>query len=316
MKILRSAKWNIDIKETIKRNSLLFAFIILCFFSGNFAPGFLKIGNITNIIRTGSIHGLVALGATLVILTGDIDLSVSGTIVFTGAIGASLSYTPGLAFTLPVVIGLAAGLIIGLIRTGFKVQSFIITLGMAGVLKGAALIYLDGGVIYDLSEQYRYVGAGDLLGIPVPIWFFAIVFIALYIVMNKSKLGRYIYAVGSNPEASRLSGINTRLVRISTFVISGGLAGLAGILVTSRIAAAEPTVGDSWEFDAVTAVVIGGTSLMGGQGSIFSTLIGIFVLQVINNGMTLVGVPSFWIQLVRGIVIILAVISDRKNESN
>lgn len=300
-----------DSRNFFRKYALLLSFAVICLVLTFTTDAFMTVGNLTDIVRQSSINGLVAVGMTFVILSGCIDLSAAAIVALTGSIAGTLSINPPFAMIAALSTGLFIGLVNGVLVTKSKVQPFILTLGMQMIVRGSSLVYTGGGTVYDVNSRFRIIGRGGFLGIPIPIVIFVIVLAVTFIVLNKSKLGRYIYAVGSNEEASRLSGIKTNLVKTVVFMTSGFLSALAGIVLTARVGAAEPLAATGWELDAVAAVIIGGTSLRGGQGGVFNTILGVFIISVINNGMTLMNIESFYHQIIKGMIIILAVLIDR-----
>lgn len=308
---LMTATRKFDVRTFLKNYALLLSFAVICLVLTLSTEVFLTLGNLTDIVRQSSINGLVAVGMTFVILSGCIDLSAAATVALCGSIAGKLSNNMALAVTAALAMGLLIGLANGLLVTKSKVQPFILTLGMQMIIRGSSLVYTNGTTVYEVASKYRIIGRGGFIGIPVPIVIFVVVLAVAFIVLNKSKLGRYTYAVGSNEEAARLSGIKTDLVRIVAFMTSGLLAALAGVVLTARVGAAEPLAATGWELDAVAAVIIGGTSLRGGQGGVLNTILGVFIISVINNGMTLMNIESFYHQIIKGIIIILAVLIDR-----
>lgn len=308
---LMTATRQLNARSFFKNYALLLSFAVICLVLTFTTDVFLTLGNLTDIVRQSSINGLVAVGMTYVILSGCIDLSAAATVALAGSIAGKLSLNPLLAVTAALGMGLLIGVINGILVTKSRVQPFILTLGMQMIIRGTSLVYTNGTTVYDVGQKFRIIGRGGFLGIPVPIVIFAVVLAATYIILNKSKLGRYTYAVGSNEEAARLSGIKTDQVRVVAYMTSGLLAALAGIVLTARVGAAEPLAATGWELDAVAAVIIGGTSLKGGQGGVLNTILGVFIISVINNGMTLMNIESFYHQIIKGIIIILAVLIDR-----
>ena len=300
------------IKGGLRKYALLIGFIVLCIVFSFSHENFLTWSNLLDIIRSNAISGLGAIGLTYVILSGGVDLSIEGVIALSGIVAGSLSYDPLKAVAASLCIGLVVGLINGFIITKSGVQPFIYTLGANRAIQGLVLILTRGISIYDIGPNYRIMGRGSISGIPIPIWIFIVLLGITYLLLNHSKFGRYVYSVGSNEEASRLCGIKTNQIKMSVYLISGFLASLAGIVLTSRVGAAEATAATGWSLDALAAVIIGGTSLRGGQGGILYTLLGIFLIGVLNNGMILMNVPSHYYQFVKGVIIILAVLIDRK----
>ncbi|WP_342471309.1 ribose ABC transporter permease [Ureibacillus sp. FSL K6-3587] len=282
-------------------------------------PSFLTISNIFNVLRQVSISAIIAFGMTFVILTGGIDLSVGSTLALTGAVAASLlagGTDPIVSMAVALILGLVLGAFNGVIITKGKVAPFIATLATMTIYRGLTLVYTNGKPISGLGDHasFQLFGKGYFLGVPIPVITTIVSFAILAFILHKTTFGRRVYAVGGNEEAAKLSGINADRVKIAVYAISGFLAALSALILTSRLNSAQPTAGESYELDAIAAVVLGGTSLNGGKGWIFGTLIGALIIGVLNNGMNLIGVSSFWQQVVKGIVILLAVLLDRKKD--
>lgn len=304
-------------KGILSKLGPLFGLILLIIIVSIMNPNFLSIANIFNVLRQVSISAIIAFGMTFVILTGGIDLSVGSTLALTGAVAASLlaaGVDPILTMGAALILGLVLGAINGVIITKGKVAPFIATLATMTIYRGLTLVYTDGKPISGLGDHasFQLFGKGYFLGFPVPVITMIIAFIILYFILHKTTFGRRVYAVGGNEEAAKLSGINADRVKIGVYAITGFLAALSALILTSRLNSAQPTAGQAYELDAIAAVVLGGTSLNGGKGWIFGTLIGALIIGVLNNGMNLIGVSSFWQQVVKGIVILLAVLLDRK----
>jgi len=278
------------------------------------SPAFLDISNILNVLRQISINGFLAIGVTFVILTGGIDLSVGAIVAFAGVVAASVAKTPGNPTILAIGIGLLAGLMLGLINglviAKWNMAPFIVTLGMMSAARGLTFVYSDGRPIPGLSEGFLRFGAGYILGIPTPVVFLMVVYIIGTIILYRTKLGRYIYAVGGNELAAIISGLKVRRIKVAVYAISGLLAGLAGVVLTSRVTSGLPQAGQSYELDAIAAVVIGGTSLSGGKGKLWGTVVGFLLIGVINNGLDLLNVSSFYQLIVKGLIIVIAVMID------
>ncbi|WP_262121425.1 ABC transporter permease [Anaerococcus sp. Marseille-Q5996] len=309
-----------NFKTKIKENQNLgtiLALIILMVFVSILNPTFLQANNLMNLMRQLIINGFIALGMTFVILTGGIDLSVGSTLAVTSAIFAGLLQN-GMNTILAILIALGLGLILGLINgfliTKGKLAPFIVTLATMTIFRGLTLVYTDGRPIAGPKDNFafKFLGKGQFFGVPFQVILFALAFLILWTILNKTALGRKIYAVGGNEKASFISGINIDKVKISVYVISSLMAVLSGLVLTSRLNSAQPTAGVAYEMDAIAAVVLGGTSMTGGSGSLTGTLIGILILGVLNNGLNLLGVSSFYQQIVKGIVILIAVLIDRK----
>ncbi|AIW15939.1 ribose ABC transporter permease [Vibrio tubiashii] len=313
-KKLFSKEWLIEQKSLI---ALLFLIVVVSFLN----PNFFTVDNILNILRQTSVNAIIAVGMTLVILTAGIDLSVGSVLALCGAFAASL-----IAMEVPVLIavptalfaGAALGAISGIIIAKGKVQAFIATLVTMTLLRGVTMVYTDGRPIStgftDTADAFAWFGTGYALGIPVPVWLMVIVFAAAWYLLNHTRFGRYVYALGGNESATRLSGINVDRVKIGVYAICGLLAALAGIIVTSRLSSAQPTAGMGYELDAIAAVVLGGTSLMGGKGRIMGTLIGALIIGFLNNALNLLDVSSYYQMIAKAVVILLAVLVDNKNK--
>ncbi len=294
---------------------LLFFTIIISFLS----PRFLTFSNMLIVFRQTSINSIIAAGMTFVILTGGIDLSVGSIFAFAGAVCASLIATgisPWVAVTVALAIGIFVGGLTGVIINKGKVQPFIATLVTMTVLRGATLVFTDGKPITLGSgvsaEKFSAIGNGYFLGIPIPIYITLIVFVASYYVLKQTRLGRYVYALGGNEEATKLSGISVGKIKVIVYAISGMLAALAGIIITSRLASAQPNAGAGYELDAIAAVVLGGTSLSGGLGSILGTVVGALIIGILNNALNILDVSSYYQMIIKGAVILIAVLFDRK----
>ncbi|WP_407047536.1 ribose ABC transporter permease [Vibrio cholerae] len=303
-KKLLSKEWLIEQKSLI---ALLFLVVVVSFLN----PNFFTVDNLLNILRQTS----------LVILTAGIDLSVGSVLALCGAFAATL-----VAMEVPVLIavptallaGATLGAISGIIIAKGKVQAFIATLVTMTLLRGVTMVYTDGRPIStgftDTADTFAWFGTGYALGIPVPVWLMVVVFAGAWYLLNHTRFGRYVYAVGGNESATRLSGINVDRVKIGVYAICGLLAALAGIIVTSRLSSAQPTAGMGYELDAIAAVVLGGTSLMGGKGRIMGTLIGALIIGFLNNALNLLDVSSYYQMIAKAVVILLAVLVDNKNK--
>ncbi len=309
-----------SIKKQFKENQNLgtiVALIILIVFVSVLNPAFLQVNNLLNLMRQLIINGFIALGMTFVILTGGIDLSVGSTLALTSAIFAGL-LQGGMATIFAILIALGLGLILGLVNgiliTKGKLAPFIVTLATMTIFRGLTLVYMDGRPIAGPKDDFafQFLGKGQFFGIPFQVILFIIAYLILWILLTKTSYGRKIYAVGGNEKASFISGIKIDKVKILVYVISALMAVLSGLVLTSRLNSAQPTAGSAYEMDAIAAVVLGGTSMTGGSGSLTGTLIGILILGVLNNGLNLLGVSSFYQQIVKGVVILIAVLIDRK----
>ncbi len=307
-------------QELVKQSSIILVFVFICVLFTFLNEYFLTWGNWLNLLRQSSINGILAIGVTFVILTKGIDLSVGSIMALAGMLAASFVTTGnehfvGIAVAVALGTGALMGLANGVIIARINVPPFVTTLGMLSMARGLTLIYSDGRPTANLSAAFRWIGSGNILGLPLPVIIFFAVFIIGWVTLTKTTFGRYVYAVGGNEKAARTSGISTRTIIAATYVISGLLAGLGGLVLAARTTAALPQAGIGYELDAIAAVVIGGTSLSGGRGSLVGTLFGALIIGTINNGMDLMGVSSYYQQLLKGGIIIIAVIADqiRKN---
>ncbi|MFC1236462.1 MULTISPECIES: ribose ABC transporter permease [unclassified Vibrio] len=311
---LFTKEWLIEQKSLI---ALLFLIAVVSFLN----PYFFTMDNILNILRQTSVNAIIAVGMTLVILTAGIDLSVGSVMALCGAFAASLiamEVSVFIAVPTALLAGAALGAISGVIIAKGKVQAFIATLVTMTLLRGVTMVYTDGRPIStgftDTADTFAWFGTGYALGIPVPVWIMVIVFSAAWYVLNHTRFGRYVYALGGNESATRLSGINVDRVKIGVYAICGLLAALAGLIVTSRLSSAQPTAGMAYELDAIAAVVLGGTSLAGGRGRIMGTLIGALIIGFLNNALNLLDVSSYYQMIAKAVVILLAVLVDNKNK--
>lgn len=306
-------------------------FLLVCVVFSFSNEYFMTVDNWRNLLRQSSINAILAIGVTFVILAGGIDLSVGSVMALCGMVAAtfatsatmhsgllagtiqagSVLHSAGFAVAVGIVAGALLGGINGLLVARFALPAFVATLGMLSMARGMTLIYSDGRPIPNLSSEFRWLGGGDVAGIPVPVLILAVVFLVAYASMRYTAWGRYIFAVGGSTKAARTCGVSTRLITASTYVACGALAGLAGMILTARTTAALPQAGAGYELDAIAAVVIGGASLNGGRGSLVGTLVGALIIGTINNGMDLVGVSSYYQQLIKGLITILAVALDR-----
>lgn len=280
-------------------------------------PSFLDLSNLLNLLRQISINGLIAFGMTFIILTGGIDLSVDSILALSSAFIALMitsGVDPIIALIIGVLIGFVLGAVNGLLVTKGNMAPFIATLATMTIFRGLTLVITDGNPITNLRDSYLFqlFGKGYFIGIPVPAVTMIIVFVILLIILQKTTFGRHTYAIGGNEVAAKISGIKVNKIKILIYGISGLMSALAGGILTSRLNSAQPTAGTSYELDAIAAVVLGGTSLTGGKGRIVGTLIGVLIIGVLNNGLNLLGVSSFYQQVVKGVVILIAVLIDRK----
>ncbi|MEZ7649249.1 MULTISPECIES: ribose ABC transporter permease [Streptococcus] len=307
-------------KNTMKYMSELttvIALIILMAVITIINSNFLTANNLLNLLLQVTSNALIAFGMTFVILTGGIDLSVGSILALSSALTAGLLGS-GMPVTLAILISLILGCILGmmnglLISYG-KLAPFIVTLATMTIFRGATLVYTNGNPITKgLSDTFlfQFLGQGYIVGIPFPVIIMFIVFIILYVLLHKTVFGKSVYAIGGNEKAAYISGVKLNKVKIIIYSISGIMASISGLIITSRLSSAQPTAGASYEMDAIAAVVLGGTSLSGGKGRILGTLIGALIIGVLNNGLNIIGVSAFWQQVVKGVVILIAVLIDR-----
>lgn len=296
-------------------NSVLEVVLVAaCIFFAARSPHFLTLDNALNILRSVAEIGVIAFGMTLVIVAGEIDLSVGSMVALAGCLAAWLvqagAPTP-LAILCVLALGFACGGFTGWMRNRFNVPTFIISLAMMTILRGAALKLTHEFPLTPFPSWYDYIGSGRIYGVPFATILFAAVFVVIYVLMDLTTFGRAIYAVGGNAEAARLCGLNVALVRILVLAITGLLAALSGVMLSSRMMAGNPNVASGWELDVIAAVVVGGTSLRGGVGSVWGTLVGVIFIGVVANGMLLLNVHQDGQLIARGIIIVLAVLLSR-----
>ncbi len=311
------------VKSFANENKSLIGLVVLMALVSIASPSFLSIDNMLNILRQTSINAVIAMGMTFVILTAGIDLSVGSILAFAGAVCASLIAADqplAVALLTTMAIGAALGATSGTVVSFFGVQPFIATLVGMTMIRGAVLVYCDGRPIstgdFDVAEAFYQIGGGYLAGIPIPVVIAFAIFGICWFVLNHTRFGRYVYAIGGNEQVAKLAGINVSAVKITVFAISGALSALAGIILTARLESAQPTAGLAYELDAIAAVVLGGTSLMGGRGRISGTLIGALIIGVLNNALNIMDVSSYYQMIAKGAVILLAVVVDSRGKTN
>jgi ribose transport system permease protein len=300
-----------QVREFLQRYGLLISFLLLCLVLSLLSDRFLTVGNLTNVLRQSTINLIIAVGMTYVILTAGIDLSVGAVLALSTVVTADLLQrgipmipTVLLGLTLGGVLGMASGLLISRV----KVPPFVATLGMMTVARGLALTYTQGRPITGMPDAFRFIGTGYLGPIPMPIIVAGVTFLAGYLLLTRTRMGMNIYALGNNPVAAHYTGIATNNYITFVYVLAGSLAALAGMILVARLDSAQPTAGISFEFDAIAAVVVGGTSFAGGEGSLLGTLLGVLVISVLSNGLNLLNVSSFYQPVVTGVVIALALL--------
>ncbi|GAB3492467.1 sugar ABC transporter permease [Spirosoma knui] len=302
----------------IGKAGIFVAFLVVCVALSLITPRFLTVSNLMIIVTQVSINALLAFGVTFVIITGGIDLSLGSMVAVTGVVAALFAKSDAYPVIVPILIGLLSGVLFGafngFVITRSKVPPFIVTLGTMTIGRGLALILSKGRPISNLSDSFNFIGGGQVLGVPMPIIILIGMFLVCYVILNKTVLGRYMYAVGGNEQAAKASGIQLGKVKLAVYTMSGLLAALAGIVLTSRITTGQPNAGAGFELDAIAAAIIGGTSTSGGTGTMTGTLIGALLIGVISNGLDLLNVSSYYQQVVMGVIIIGAVVLDSVNQ--
>lgn len=309
-------------KGIIQKNKPLVVLVILCIIMACLSDNFFTWRNILTVLRQTSINAVIATGMTFAILIGGIDLSVGSVLAICGAVMANLIASGMdliLAILITLLLGLAIGIVNGLLISKGRLQPFIATLGTMTLLRGFTLVYTQGKPIGTSggtgSVIFGKIGSGYIFGLPIPVYIMIIVFVIAYYILRHLRTGRYVYALGSNEEATIYSGVKTDKVKLFVYGASGLLAALAGIIVTARLGTASPTAGEGYELDAIAAVVLGGTSMSGGVGTIGGTAIGALIIGILNNALNLLQVPSYYQNVAKGSVILFAVLLDRKQKS-
>ena len=320
---------NKNIGALLSEYAAFLALVLLATVLGAISPEFRQISNLLNLLRQAAFNGLIAIGMTCVILSDGIDLSVGSVFALAAIICAKL-LTSGVAAPLAIlaalVIGTLLGLVSGILVAKFRLQAFIATLITMTAYRGLAMIITDGKPISRLAASvesdggaflFKALGKGNLLiaetvKIPLPAIILVVFFALFFFVLNKTTFGRRIYATGSNAVCAKLVGVDTVKIKMSVYAISGFLAALAGLMMISRVDSAQPTLGDGYELDAIAAVALGGTSMSGGRGKITGTIAGVLIIAVLNNGLNILGVTSYYQDVIKAIVILVAVLSDRK----
>ena len=319
-----------DFKSLVARFQPLIALSLLVLILSLATDNFLTVENVLNVLRQISINVCISLGMTIIILTGGIDLSVGSILALAGAIAAGLMkngfflpyFDVQLQFTCfggivaGILVGTFFGLANGVAITRFRLPPFVATLGMLSIARGLTMLWTGGFPITSLGDTFGSLGTGYLFGIPLPVCVATMLVLLFVLITRRTRFGRYLYAIGGNEQAARLSGINVSRIKLLVYGIGGALSAIAGLLVTARLDSATPTAGNGYELDSIAAVVIGGTSLSGGRGSIWGTVLGCLIIGVLNNGMVLLQVSPFWQQVVKGVVIIVAVGIERANRTD
>jgi ribose/xylose/arabinose/galactoside ABC-type transport system permease subunit len=296
-----------------RRFGTLIGLLLLCAVLWMLTPHFLTVSNLLNIVQQTAINAIVAAGMTFVILSGGIDLSVGSIVALSGVVLGSLLHLDlpvAMSLLAALAVGLACGLLNGVLVSLGRLPAFIATLGMMSVARGAALVFTEGRPVSGFDEAFRWIATGSIGFVPAPVVLMLVVYALAHLVLTRTTFGRYVYAIGGNQEATRLSGVAVRFHTTVIYGVSGLMSAIAAIALTARLNSAQPIAGMMYELDAIAAVVIGGTSLMGGEGSLGGTLVGALIMGVLRNGLNLLGVSSFLQQIVIGGVIVGAVLVD------
>lgn len=305
--------------QGLSQYGIYIAFLLLCILFAIMNPLFLTPGNLINIVRQVSFNAILAMGMLMVIIIGGIDLSVGSVVALAAVVTASFVQTknPILPVPLAVLVGLAigaaCGFFNGVIITKGKLAPFIVTMVSMTMARGVAQLFTKGRPVTGLLEQFDFLGAGFIMGIPVPIYILVVVIIITHFILNFTRTGRYIYAVGGNEPAAEASGLKVHRIKIMVYTFSGMMAGLVGIILTARLNSASPVLGNGYELDAIAAVVIGGASMNGGKGRVIGTVVGALIIGTISNGLDILNVSSYWQQIIKGIIILVAVLLDKKD---
>lgn len=320
-------------RRRMNKYGIIVAFFVLCLivaltgeyqvargsWSSNY---FLSNENMLIVLRQVSINGILAIGMTFVIITAGVDLSVGSVLALSGIVAARFATNnAGLAIgstatavMVPMIVALGIGIVCGLINgtvlARYRLQPFIVTMGMLSAARGLTLLTTDGNPVSQLNSDFRWLGNGYVASIPVPVIIFVVLFGLAWILLNKTIFGRYIYAVGGNPKSAHTSGINVIRIKVLVYTLCGALAGIAGLILAARTGSAQTNAGAGYELDAIAAVVIGGTSMAGGVGTMVGTFFGVLIIGVMNNGLDLLGVQSYYQQIIKGALIVVAVLLD------
>lgn len=307
------------VKVVVLDYAIVIALAVMCIYYSIDARGFPTLENLKNILNQNSVYIILAVGMTLVIITGGIDLSVGSVLALSAVVCADVARRTALlswglipiTWLVAIALGAAIGAFNGTMITAFKIPPFIATLAMMTMARGAANIYCDARPIGHLPEEFKLIGTGSLGTIPIPVFIMALLSFVIFIITRYTVFGRYIYAVGGNEEAARLSGIDVAGTKFWVYVVSGMFSGICGIILASRLGAGDPKLGLMYELIAIAAVVLGGTSLMGGKGTVIGTIFGALFIGVLENGLLLKGVSTFYQWVIKGLVILVAVVIDQ-----
>jgi ribose transport system permease protein len=311
--------------ELLKRFQSLLALVLMVLALALTTNKFLTVDNSLNVLRQICANMCLSIGMTIIILSGGIDLSVGAVLALSGAVAAGLlkngvtipgtdtfvEVTVSGAILAGLLLGTVSGWVNGFVITRFKLPPFVATLGMLSIARGLTMLWTGGFPITRLGDHFDYMGSGHMLGVPMPVLISAALVLVFMVLMKRTRFGRNIYAVGGNERAATLSGLNVNRIKLTVYMLGGALSGMAGLLVTARLDSATPNAGLGYELDSIAAVVIGGTSLNGGRGTIMGTVLGCLIIGVLNNGLVLLQVSPFWQQVIKGLVILVAVAVDK-----
>ena len=302
------------LRSSLRSGGVIFILLLLGVIFSIGSEDFLTTSNLLNVALQTSILAIISIGMTFTLLTAGIDLSVGSVMALAGALAAGFAVRNGLstpvAISLALLVGVLVGLVNGLLIVKGDMPPFVATLAMLAVARGLTLVYTEGRPIAGLDDTFIWLGTGVVLGIPVPVIIMVLVAIVSWIVLKHTRFGLHVYTTGGNEETTRLAGISTDRIKLAVYMISGFLAALAGILLTARLWSAQPNAASGWELDAIAAPVIGGVSLFGGSGGVGGALIGSFIIGTLSNGLNLMGISSYYQQVIKGVVFILAVSLD------
>jgi ribose transport system permease protein len=316
--------------DYLKRFQSVLALALMVLALALMSDKFLTVDNSLNVLRQICVNLCLSIGMTMIILSGGIDLSVGSILALSGAVAAGLlkngiaipstdvfiEVTVSGAMLVGVLVGTVLGWFNGYAITRFKLPPFVATLGMLSIARGLTMLWTGGFPITRLGDAFDFLGSGHGLGLPMPVWISGALVAVFILLMKRTRFGRHVYAVGGSEKAARLSGLNVRRIKLLVYTIGGALSGVAGLLVTARLDSATPNAGLSYELDSIAAVVIGGTSLSGGRGTIMGTVLGCLIIGVLNNGLVLLEVSPFWQQVIKGLVILVAVAVDKVGEKS
>lgn len=305
-------------RQFLQKYGIIFAFLLECIIFAVSSEYFLTVPNILNVVNQIVIYGIIAVGMTMVIITGGIDLSVGSIVALVGVVTATIlkseALSPLLITLVAILVGLSIGTITGAISglmiTRFNIAPFIITLAMMTICRGAAMLFSNGLSIGNLPASFGFLGRGHVGIIPVPVIVMLLIFLLGHLLLTQTRFGRYIYAIGGNEEATRLSGVQTKRTKFLVYLLAGFLTSLSGVVLSSRLGAGVPNSGMMYELYVIASVVVGGTSLMGGSGRITGTFFGVMIIGVLYNGLNLLNISSYWQQVILGLVIVAAVLLD------